>query len=292
MNRTPIPTLIPPPAAALALAAILMLAAPLAAQPPKLGVSPSTFNIEIGSRPVTQSFRVFNYDDDAFDAEITVHNWDLDEDNKTRILPPTEQSLDQWIVVNPVRFTIPPRSSQVVRFSIRPRVEPAPGEHRAMIYLISKPAAGKELGVRFNLRFGLAVYGHVGEVTRRGTLHAVDVDASSASFDVSSEGSANVRFDGQYAVWPADAYPGAEATTRIADPEAPEALPEPVVTAGGLPNKPVLPGTRRRIPLRLAQALPPGDYVLDLNGSLGETEIDMAVAFSVSAPDHAAPAAE
>lgn len=264
---------------------------PAAAQPPKVGVAPPKFEIELGDRGETHSFRVFNYDDDPIEAEVSVHNWELDENNKTQILPPTEQSLDSWIAINPVRFTVPPRGSQVVRFAIRPKVELEDGEHRAILYVTSKPTEEKELSVRFNLRIGMAVYGYVGEVERVGELAAVAVDPTALRFEIESRGNAHVRLAGRFAVWHADAYPEAEEGPPPPIPELPEAgeevtLPEGVVTIGELPAKPVLAGTRRTVPHPLAEPLPPGEYVLRLVGTLGASSVERTLPFSIpsSAP--------
>ena len=262
------------------------LVGPAQAQPPKVGVSPPMFQVEISDRPKTHSFRLFNYDDDPVSAELTVHNWELDEEGQTRILPPTEDSLDQWIVINPVRLVIPPNGSQVVRFSIRPRKQPTPGEHRAMIFVTSQPAEEKKLSIRFNLRLGMAVYGTVGEVTRRGTLHGVETSADELRFDVSGQGTAHSRLAGQFAIWPAEEFPGDEATEAIEGlGEEGTEVPAPILRAGPLPNRPVLPDGRRYIRLPFAEPLAPGEYVLDLHGTLGETPIDRSFSFSIVAPE-------
>jgi hypothetical protein len=247
-------------------------------------VAPPKFEIELGDRGETHSFRVFNYDDDPITAEVSVHNWELDENNKTRILPPTEQSLDSWIAINPVRFTIPPRGSQVVRFAIRPKVELVDGEHRAILYVTSKPTEEKALSVRFNLRIGMAVYGYVGAVERVGELVAVAVDPAALRFEIESRGNAHVRLAGRFAVWRADAYPEEGPPPPV--PELPEAgeeavLPPGVVTVGELPAKPVLAGTRRTVPQPLAEPLPPGDYVLRLVGTLGASSVERTLPFSI-----------
>ncbi len=263
-----------------------LLPFPAQAQPPKIGVSPPMFQVEISDRPKTHSFRLFNYDDDPVSAELSVHNWELDEEGQTRILPPTEDSLDQWIVINPVRLVIPPKGSQVVRFSIRPRKQPAPGEHRAMIFVTSQPAEEKKLSLRFNLRLGMAVYATVGEVTRRGTLHGVEASADEVRFDVSGQGTAHARLEGQFAIWPAEQFPGDEATGPIESlGEEGIEISAPILRAGLLPNRPVLPEGRRFIRLPISEPLPPGEYVLDLHGSLGETQIDRSFAFSIAAPE-------
>ncbi len=257
-----------------------LLAAPLAAQ---VGLSPPKLDITIdpSGRPSTHSIRIVNFGDQAVEVQVVVYNWDMDEDNQVRILPPDEQSLDQWMVLNPLRFTVPADGSQAVRFSVRPKVRPEPGEHRAMIFFEQVPPEDKAPEIRFVFRLGAAVYGQVGELRRIGELHAVEAGGHAASFDVESVGTANVRFAGQYAVWPAAAFPGAEATSAIDGLDQPDAVvPEPIVEAGPLPPTAVLPGTRRKVPLQLHEALEAGDYVLDLNGTLGETEVDLAVPFS------------
>lgn len=259
---------------------LLLVAAPLWAQ---IGLSPPKLDITIdeSGKPSAHSIRVVNFGDEEVEVQVVVHNWDMDESNTVRILPPTEQSLDQWMAISPLRFTIPPEGSQVVRFSVRPLVEPEPGEHRAMLFFEQVPPEQTGPEIRFIFRMGAAVYGQVGETIRIGKLHSAQADGYSAQFDISSIGTANVRFDGQYAVWPADLYPGAEQTQPIDGLESGDySAPGPIIEAGTLPPTAVLPGTRRVVDMNLREALDAGDYVLDLNGSLGETPIDLAVPFS------------
>ncbi len=257
--------------------------------PAQIAVSPSRFELQIGPRPTTHSLNVMNMGRGPVTIEVAVATWDLDEANAIRILEPTETSLDQWMVINPLRFTIPAKSTQTVRFSIRPKVVPEPGEHRAMIYLnqVLDEAAPVDLSVKFS--FGVAVYGMAGEVTREGRLNAVVINPAAgpplARFDISSLGSAHVRMNGQYAIYHADDYPGVEATTIIPELGRPGTeLPEAVVAAGLLPARPILPGTRRTIPLDLAEKLAPGRYVLDINGELPGEPIDKALSFAIVEP--------
>ena len=258
-------------------------------QPPiTIGVSPPRFEIEIGSVPVTRAARVFNFGSAPMEIRASVHGWDLDEENQVRLVEPTEQSLDQWIVINPLRFTVQPGESQTVRFSVRPKVRPEPGEHRAIIYFEQPPSKGGSISVIG--RIGVAVYGYVGPVEREGTLNRILVDTTTAAplaqLDISSSGTAHVRLGGQYAVWPAASYPGAESTRLF--PELGEReidLPEALVDVGFLPGLPVLPGSRRTLPLHLPREIPPGDYVLDINGDLSGRPLDLAVPFTVAAGD-------
>ena len=256
--------------------------------PAQVAVSPPRFELELGSKPVNESLKVLNLGEDPVTVEVSVYPWVLDENNQVQIVEPDEQSLDQWMVINPLRFTISGGGSQVVRFSIRPRIEPEPGEHRAIIYLkqILPEVTEERAPLRVSFRLGVGVYAWVGDVTREATIHSVElVPASNPpafGFDISSSGTAHVRLEGQYAVWRAENFPGSEATSPIegintASAEAPEAVQE----FGTLPTIPVLPGTRRSLSLQLLEDLPPGDYVLDLNGAVAGVAIDQAIRFEV-----------
>ncbi|MDX1388368.1 MAG: hypothetical protein R3344_04215, partial [Acidobacteriota bacterium] len=180
------------------------------APPAQIAVSPSRFEVEIGSKPTTESVDVVNLGDQAVTIKVTVATWDLDERNQVRILEPDEQSLDQWMVVNPLQFTIPAGRTQTVRFSIRPKIRPLPGEHRAMLYF--EQVLPEETAARIRLKFkvGVAVYAFAGDVTREGTLHGIDVvhgqNPAHFRFDVSSDGTAHVRLHGEYEVYRADDY--------------------------------------------------------------------------------------
>jgi hypothetical protein len=272
--------------------ALGIAAAARASSPPaQIAVSPSRLEVEIGSRPTTESLTLMNLGEAPVEVEVEVANWDLDEANQIRLLEPDEQSLDQWIVINPLRFTVPGGESQTVRFSIRPRVQPEPGEHRAMIYfnqVLSEEESPKhQLRVRFS--FGVAIYGLVGDVVRSGRLHDVEIVHGSnpmvARMDVSSDGSAHVRLAGQYAIYPADVYPGAENTTLNAVHRPGDiVVPEMAVAAGLLPSRPVLAATRRHVLLQTRRELPPGNYILDLNGNLEDEAIDLAIPFTIAEP--------
>jgi hypothetical protein len=255
-----------------------------------IGVGPPRFELDIGVQSKPQSFRVVNFGEKPVTFRVTVHNWEFDEHNEIIIIPPTEQSLDQWITINPLQFTVQPEKTQVVRFSIRPRVKPTAGEHRAIIYVSEVPPSEKEEGRSSILgRFGVVVYGYVGTITRIGTLHDVktiqSISPISVHFDISSEGTAHVRMkNGQYAIWSASAYPGAQETATIPEIDNPETkLPQGIVEVGFLPTSPVLPGTRRTILLHTTKRLPPGEYVLDIHADLSGIPIDLGQPFVIPA---------
>lgn len=255
--------------------------------PAVVAVSPAKFEIEIGNRPTVQSLRLFNLGDREIEVEATVANWILSEDSTVVVVEPTEQSLDQWIVINPVRFKIAPRSSQTVRFAVRPRVQPEAGEHRAMLYFEEILPEERNAGeVYVNFKVGVAVYGNAGEIRREPELHGIEVVSDhrvfAARFDLSSHGNAHVRLGGQYAIWSVTAFPGLSAVIPIAQVGEPDAeLPVGVLAAGTLPSVPVLAGTRREIALVVQHALPAGEYVFATLGAISGQEFREAIRFVV-----------
>ena len=257
--------------------------------PAVVAVSPGKFEIEIGNRPAVQSLRLFNLGDKEVEVQASVANWVLAEDSTVVVVEPTEQSLDQWIVINPLRFKIPPRSSQTVRFAVRPRVAPDDGEHRAMLYFEEiLPEVRNPGEVYVNFKVGVAVYGNAGEIRREPELHGIEVVSDhrvfAARFDLSSHGNAHVRLGGQYAIWPVAAFPGVSAVAPIAQVDEPGSeLPTGVLAAGTLPSVPVLAGTRHEIPLVVQHALPAGEYVFATLGDISGQEFRDAIRFVVPA---------
>ena len=250
----------------------------------QFGVSPPIFEITLSAQNKPNALRVMNMGQETLTMQVNVFTWDLDEQNKTRIIPPTEQSLDQWMIINPTQFALAGGASQVIRFSIRPKVAPAPGEHRAIIF-IKDASPPKKTKRNVTGQIGVSVYGYAGEITRIGILKGVSAvpqtNPVTIKFDISSEGNAHVRMNGQYGIWTAAAYPGA-AATGLLELEKPEfELPEGMIDGGYLPLTPVLPGTRRTIVLQTTQRLAPGEYVLDINGSLGGVPLESSVTFAI-----------
>ncbi len=255
-----------------------------------IGVSPPRFELKLDNkRPKTEVFRVVNIGSKPATFKIYVQSWILDEKNKIQPIPPSEQSLEKWILVNPGKFTLPPGKSQTVRFSIRPRIKPEAGEHRALIYVEEVPDnKDSNNPVKVIGRYGVGVYAYVGEIKKVGVVNSIEVDSKNAplkaTFDVSSQGTAYVRMNGQYAIWQAAKYPGAKNTQQITQlGKAKPKLPDGAIAVGTLPSTPVLPSTRRKLILNISQQLAPGNYVLDLNGELSGVQIDKGINFTVPA---------
>ncbi len=267
-----------------------LIAPHFSAEALSIGVSPPRFELKLDEKkPTTEVFRVVNIGSKPATFKLYVQSWMLDEKNKIQPVPPSEQSLEKWILVNPGKFTLPPGKSQTVRFSIRPRIKPQAGEHRALIYVEEVPNNGdSKTPVKVIGRYGVGVYAYVGEIKKVGVVNSIAVDGKNAplraTFDVSSQGTAYVRMNGQYAIWQATKYPGAKNTQQINQlDKAKPKLPDGMVTVGTLPSTPVLPSTRRKLILNISQQLAPGNYVLDLNGELSGVQIDEGVNFTVPA---------
>ncbi len=252
----------------------------------QIGVSPPRFEVTLDGPPATESAQVINYGPRPIQVKVAVYNWDLDERSSVRLLPPAEQSLDQWLALNPLNFTIPAGKYQTVRFSIRPRVTPTAGEHRAIVYFEEIPDPADTSQASVVGRMGIAIYGYAGEVIRRGELHGVTVKTEKklpvALFDLESYGNAHVRLNGQYGIWPAAVYPGKDKTSFLVNLHSKDFIkPDGLAVIGVLPTTPVLPGTRRLLTLSLPETLPPGEYTLDINGTFGDMPLDMGVSFGI-----------
>jgi P pilus assembly chaperone PapD len=250
----------------------------------EIGVSPPRFEIKMDGKAKSQSIKIVNMSSEPVEMQAYVKNWTLNENNKLEEVSSTEQSLDQWIVFTPSRFTIPPRGTQSVRFAIRPKVKPTPGEHRAIFYLEEVPPANADpQTVKAIGRIGVVVYAYSGDVKRVAVINSINVDAKpttvKATFDVSNTGNAHVRLKGQYAIWRAANYPGVKATQGISKDKS--KLPANVMGIGDLDFAPILPSMRRQLTLPIDQKLPPGNYVLDINGDLSGVPIKQGIKFTV-----------
>lgn len=239
-----------------------------------IAVSPARFELALDRTKKTQSIEIINTGDTEAAIEIDVANFDLDEANKVRILPPTEQSLDQWIAINPRRLTVPGKGRRTIRFAIRPQVKPEPGEHRAIIFL-NQQQAGTFEGAELNFRIGVVVYGQVGEFDRNTHLHDVVFQNGTVGLDVENIGNAHARFKGAYAVWPTHAYPGDSAaqiaiSSGLDDRKVDQPLTVPGASSASIFSEtPVFPGARRTILQRVEDASAGVSKTIFLLGKLG-----------------------
>lgn len=265
-------------------AAALSLSAQPSAKPTGIAVSPGNVTVDISSGSAGGAIRVFNLNSDPMTVNANVSHFDLDAGNKVRAIPPTPQSLDQWLLINPLRFTIPPGGSQVVRFAVRPRARPDPGEHRAMVYFSPQLESDPEATISVAVRMGVAIYGVAQPVRRLGSVQQMQVSATTAGVDLAltvvSTGNALVRLNGHYGIWPESNYPGDSAASRSLARLERDAVPEAALAAGRLPTTPVLAGTERVLVQSVPVDLESGRrYRIAIQGELQDTPLTASVTF-------------
>lgn len=268
---------------------LLALVLPLQAQQlPPLGgiaVSPGNTTLNLSADEDSGAIRVFNLSDEPLAIRTEVHNFTTDESNEVVVIPPTPQSLDQWLIINPVNFTIPPDGQQVVRFAIRPRAEPEAGEHRAMVFFNRDAPPDPEATVTVNVRVGAAIYALVDPVERIGRLDGLELleiapDGVTFGLTLASAGNALVRVAGRYAIWPADREPGERAAELLyGDPDS---EPANAVASGRLSARPVFPGLVRILKTRAEARFESGrTYRLHVVGDLAGRPFDLVRDFVV-----------
>lgn len=256
----------------LALLACLSAGTSIAAElpPPSIGVSPSRIELQLDRATTTGSATVLNLGNRPVHISASVVDFDLDEANRVRELPPEAGALAMAVVVNPVDFTIAAKSSQTIRFAVmRDRLSGA-GEHRAMLFF-SELVDTDEPTVKLNFRLGVPMYTRNGNVVETVVVHeiAFGETAGALQLDVSATGNVQVRPQGHYQWWPAGDYPGDAAAyrglARLDNVDESARLE----TTGSLATKPVFPGTRRVVDARVEAPSRPGDHVLALRFSAG-----------------------
>lgn len=241
---------------------------------PKLAISPSRIEIS-PEKKATESITVLNLGSKPMEVEVNVQNWDFDNNNNYRALPPNEQSLDQWLIINPVRLKIPAKSQQTVRLAVRPRVEPEAGEHRAMVFFRQLNDQGKDINFKFNV--GVPIYAYFGEVKREAELFGMEFDPIKLQFvfDIASKGNAYVRPEGVFiAMKAADAGTDTELLERL-DLNKMSVDNLQALAGGKLAAKPVFAGTRRQVissvPIKEIVNEP---YVVAIKATIGDRTIE------------------
>ncbi len=263
----------------------LLLLLPVSALAGAIAVSPPRLDITLTGSQAAEAVKVVNLGERPLRIKVSVAHWRLDEQNRIELIAPTPQSADQWLLITPLEFVIEPGKFQTLRILVRPRVAPEAGEHRAMIFLDEQPPEAKEFATLNLARIGVGVYVLVPPVERKAVFHCADAgffQKPMALLDLESVGNAHVRPAVQFIVWPKDVFPGKPGTVKVQEtPTSPVVTPVGAVTAGLVPDIPVLPGTRRKIIFPLAESLPAGEYWLDLSGKVDSLAISEAVPFTV-----------
>jgi fimbrial chaperone protein len=249
--------------------------------PGQFAISPPFFELSLGNKPLNESIRVLNLKKEPLKIKVEVYNWTMDEKNIVKIIPGTEQSLDQWMLINPLSFTIEPQGTQIIRFSIRPRTKPEPGEHRAIIYLTEQASDTLKTesgGVKVLFRYGMSVYADTEPIKKSSTLTSFTFDKASSVLkaDINNTGNVRTRFKGEYTIWKTGTFPGFNNMSNyIGKSKSEKKQPEGLLGSGVLNSAPVLPGQRRTIVTPVGI----GDnkivsYVLAVKGSLDDKPVE------------------
>jgi len=252
-----------------------------AAGPPpgQVAISPSMVEQAIGDKPVNGSIRMQNLKKEPVSVKVDIYNWTLDEFNRVKLIPGDQQSLDRWMLISPIAFTLEPGGSQVIRYSIRPTGKPEPGEHRAMIYLTEQGTENekKESGaVQVRFRYGMAVYGYSGSKKESAELESLTFDKGSMTIKavVHNTGNVHTRLTGNYAIWKIGTFPGVKAMKEYFEKGENKAAPAGLIATGSMHSTPVLPGHRRTIVEKLELPGNVNGYVVAVSGMIGGRPVD------------------
>lgn len=264
----------------------LVLASAASAQPaPRMGISPDRYQIEFDERGgQTQSLLVQNLSDEPLSLSLSVSNWELNENNQIVVAPPTESSLDQWIVINPLRVTIPPGAPQTIRWAVMPRLQPQQGEYRAIIFVEEELPAREDPNsteIRMKMRYGLPIYAQVGDPIESAQLNGVNITRTgeTLSIDLTNDGNKHARLSGNYGIWPSDEFPGSKEALKQLRAMNPQNQDEADFLFGNMPAAVILPGVRRAIPLGL-ELENEGEYTIQLNAAFAQLEITESLGFT------------
>ncbi len=246
--------------------------------PGQVAISPSLVELSVDDAPINGSIRMQNLKSEALTVKVEVFNWTLDERNDVKLLPGDPQSLDQWLLISPLFFTIEPGGNQVIRYSVRPGVKPEPGEHRAMIYLSEQgDSQGRDgQGFKIRFRYGLAMYGHSGSRHESAEIEGLSLDKGSLAFKavVRNTGNIHTRLTGTYALWKPGSFPGFRQMKNMIDEGQGDHRPEGLIATGSLHGSPILPGQRRTITELLGVAGPKGGCEVAIIGKIGGCRIE------------------
>lgn len=262
----------------------------------QVGISPQNFIVDLDSPGKVHAYRLMNMGQSPVRIDVSLMSFELNEDNQVVPTVPTETSLENWIIVNPLALTIPPGGSQVVRFSVRPAIELPAGEHRAAMIFQQLPtttqeelASSGEASMMFKSLFRLqsAIYATVGHIERTGYHYDVRLSADSLWLQVENSGNGHIRLSGDWALWPASHYNAALGSqwlnwlTLTHSQRQANPLASPPERHGELSANPVMPNAKRWLRIPIPGGVLPGRYHLELTGQLSDSPIRLSLPLNV-----------
>lgn len=244
----------------------------------QIGISPRILDIDAADAQSTHSFRLFNFSKKDYKVTVSLSNWTMNENNVATVIPATPRSMDQWTIVNPLRFSIAAGSTQTIRLAFQPPVDLSAGEYRTMVYfeqVLEDPEPDtKQLRSLFKL--GAAVYLHVGEKHKTGALNKVMIQPDKWLMHTQNTGNSHIRYKGYWYLWATQPHAAVLAEVENAQGAALDKM-QGLLASDALPTTPVLPGQTRNIPIDISQLDSVGSGVLQIKGKLGDEDIDVFV---------------
>lgn len=226
----------------------------------QVGISPQLFEVSLDEPLATHAYRLHNLGQRDVRARVRVVHWTLDENGQMVELPTSDESIDRWLVVNPLQLDLPAGETRAVRFSFRLARPMPPGEHRAALVFEEVPgergdAGGGTLSLSTRFRITSAIYATTGEIVRGGEIESLALSARELSVTARGEGNGHARFTARYQILREGA--------------------EEVLAEGELERVPVLPGLRRPVRTALPEGveLPAGRYRVRIDGQLGASPV-------------------
>lgn len=248
----------------------------------QVGISPRLLVLDENNINESQSFRLYNFTSKAIEVEVEISNWSMNLDNQIELLPSTSYSLDQWTVVNPLKFKVKAQSSQTIRLAFRPPAEIVAGEYRTMLYfnqiLTDNDPAKKQLRSKF--RIGAAVYLHVGKQNPEAEILSASLTQDQLSIEIKNSGNIHTRFNGKWYLLSSDPEPHILA---LNDEQKLSEISS-LVAHDNLPTTPILPGHLRKLKidtkdLKFDSKTP---WKLLLIGRLAEKELNQVFQVKIS----------
>ncbi len=219
-----------------------------------VSVSPAFLQVDLSKKNPSGTFKVTNLDSSPQTFRAKVMHFSVTEEGSIQVVPPDEYSLATWVKFNPKEFTLPPKSSRKVRFSIIRKHTGVPREYWGAIEFTPLSSAqfsteerdGRTMQFRVLTKIVVPIYGVMEDVNYAGKLTDISAekvkgkDQTRLSLMIENTGEGILRMAGEWRL-----------TDKTSNKEALRALVQKVV---------VLPKQSRRLDVFVDQLLPAGQY--------------------------------
>lgn len=209
-------------------------------------------------------------------------DWTLDRKGEIVFSRPgtNKRSASDWMIYSPVEFVAEGGQAYPIRVTVDVPPETPPGDYTAVLFVEERPSDIKtqpgRKQIRFHFRLAAIFYVMVGELTHKGSLTALEVDASVSPPVIT----ATLKNEGNSLIRPTHSLEVVNSSgERVA--QLPESAPGPV-----------LAGAEFAPQLELPSPLSPGSYTVRYRVDFldGSKVIEGRKAFEVAAaPDAGAP---